>query len=171
MYSARRRLRRASLDKSNASRKTPRMTGYPHATPQVAALATASLDEELLLHMMQQHHSVSVLYVAMVILYQWLNWYAVAFFIKIYINIVKIIPIIWGNALLIPRCICSLLPKTNCKFSKSLGKNIHMYISTFYVLIQSFIEKQTFFVACAKKKDKNSLTKRLILAPKFVFFT
>jgi hypothetical protein len=60
--------------------------------------------------------------------------------------------------------------KTNCKFLKSLRKNIHMYISTFYVLMQSFV-KNKHLSWPVQKRIKISLTKRLILAPFFVLFT
>jgi hypothetical protein len=37
--------------------------------------------------------------------------------------------------------------------SKKLGKNMHMYTSIFYVVMQSFVKKDILCALC--KKDKN----------------
>jgi hypothetical protein len=61
-----------------------------------------------------------------------------------------------------------LLPgKTTFKMSKSLGKNIRKFISTFYVLMHNFIKKWTF---CGLRK-KSIKMKMFILLLNFIIFT
>jgi hypothetical protein len=60
-----------------------------------------------------------------------------------------------------------LTSKTNFKMSKKIGKNIQIYISAFYVLMDSFMKKNILWARTKIKRVKKSL----ILVSNFVIFT
>jgi hypothetical protein len=61
-----------------------------------------------------------------------------------------------------------LSEKMNFKMSKNLEKNMHMYISIFYVVTQSFVKTDILCALC--KKDKNMHREKAYFSTKIYHF-